>query len=666
MRKIEGSPKNLKQLLQNTKYSIHYYQREYMWQRKHIEELIDDLTSEFLEYYHPGDSRLAVADYGAYFMGSIVLAGRENAIIDGQQRFSSLTLLLMYLNNRLKSIGQSYNMIETMIFSESFGSKSFNINVDDRQDCMNAIFNDTDFDITGAGESVKNLYGRYQDIQDVFPADITDDMLLHFCDWVAEKVFFIEIVATTEQDAHKIFVTMNDRGLSLTSTEMLKGYLLSEIKSDSIREKMNGLWKEKVLILKKDDDKGDETFIKAWLRAHYAETIRETKAGAVNKDFDIIGGSFHKWVRDERDKLGLNGSDDFELFIKKFAKFAEVYERIRQAETTFAEETKYVYYNAQINFTLQPQLLLAPVCYEDSWPVIVEKINLAARFIDVLIVSRVTNYRSVDYSTIKNFVFNVTKDIRMTDISTLKQKLEQQYINLAFDPAAALSDLRLNSFTKKYIKNILARITGLAIQYCKDNSFDFEYEGSTTSSFDSVKQFYLDVYEALGNLMIIPVALNNIKYRSDINAMNPIEKNVKSLEDYIKLTKASRYHFCLDSEDYTGFLEILVNAKLRNAIGHNDVEYNPVDQLITYIPNPKDRTKKKTEYLLEFENEAMRMFQAILGVSEYLYRLRELELMHDGKIPIMVQERANWPKKIGRNELCPCGSGKKYKRCHGR
>ena len=77
------------------------------------------------------------------------------------------------------------------------------------------------------------------------------------------------------------------------------------------------------------------------------------------------------------------------------------------------------------------------------------------------------------------------------------------------------------------------------------------------------------------------------------------------------------------------------------AIGHNDVEYNSVDQLITYIPNPKDRTKKKTEYLLEFENEAMRMFQAILGVSKYLYRLRKLELMHDGKIPIMVQERAN-------------------------
>ena len=31
MKKIEGPPKNLKQLLQNTKDSIHYYQREYMW-----------------------------------------------------------------------------------------------------------------------------------------------------------------------------------------------------------------------------------------------------------------------------------------------------------------------------------------------------------------------------------------------------------------------------------------------------------------------------------------------------------------------------------------------------------------------------------------------------------------------------------------------------------
>lgn len=576
MKKIDGSPKSLKQLLQNTKYSIHYYQREYMWQRKHIEELIDDLTSEFMEYYKPGDSRPAVAEYGAYFMGSVVLAGRENAIIDGQQRFSSLTLLLMYLNNRLKAIGQSYNMIETMIFSESFGTKSFNINVEDRQECMDALFTGKDYDVTTAGESVRNLYDRYHDIVEVFPPDITDQILLHFCDWLAEKVFFIEIVATTEQDAHKVFVTMNDRGLSLTSTEMLKGYLLSEIKSDTVREKMNNLWKDKVLSLKKDDDKGDETFIKAWLRAHYAETIRDTKAGAVNKDFDIIGGSFHKWVRDERNKLGLITSDDFEVFIKKFAKFAEIYQRIRQAETVFFEETKYVYYNAQVNFTLQPQLLLAAVCYEDAWPVIIEKINLVARFIDILIVARVSNYRSVDYSTIKNYIFNVTKDIRMTDIQTLKQKLQQHYANLEFDPVSAFADLGLNSFTKKYIKNMLARITSfieestdVAPNYC-------DYMNIQTKNPHEIEHIITNHYEWFTDEYIDQEDFR--RWRNSIGALLLLHKSINaSLNDAMYDYKLQKY--CSNEGNiYTeslGEQAYLNNPKFKKFIAENGLAFKP-------------------------------------------------------------------------------------------
>ena len=196
-------------------YAIPVYQRNYEWSKEQCIKLFSDIVQAYKK-----DK--------SHFCGSVVYALMKEEhnihyyiIIDGQQRFSSLTLLLMYLNNRLKKIGQSYNMIETMIFSESFGTKSFNINVEERQECMEAIFNNKDFDTTGYGESVKNLYGRYTDIESIFPEDITDEMLLHFCDWLAEKVFFIEIVATTEQDAHKVFVTMNDRGLSLTSTEML-------------------------------------------------------------------------------------------------------------------------------------------------------------------------------------------------------------------------------------------------------------------------------------------------------------------------------------------------------------------------------------------------------------------------------------------------------------
>lgn len=579
MKKIEGSPKSLRQLLQNTKYSIHYYQREYMWQRKHIEELIDDLTSEFLENYNSDDKRSAVADYGTYFMGSIVLAGRENAIIDGQQRLSSMTLLLMYLNNRLKTINQHHNTIETMIFSESFGTKSFNIDVKDRENCMKAIFNNSEFDIENAGESVCNLYGRYQDIIDIFPNNITDNMLLHFCDWIIEKVFFIEIVATTEQDAHKVFVTMNDRGLSLTSTEMLKGYVLSEIKSDTIRKKMNDIWKENILLLKKNDEKGDETFIKTWLRAHYARTIRETKAGAINKDFDIIGGPFHKWVRDERAKLELNQSEDFVLFVEKFSKFVKIYNYIRKAEVSFSEETKYVYYNARVNFTFQAQLLLAPICYTDTWPVIIEKINLVARFIDVLIISRVINYRSVDYSTIKNFVFNVTKDIRMVDVSTLKEKLQQQYINLEFNPSAALYDLRLNSFTKKYIKNILARVTGFIEEQIGVASNYCNYMNTQTKNPFEIEHIITDHYEWFTNEYTDQEDFK--RWRNSVGALLLLHKSINaSLND-------SRYEYKLEKycsnegniySESLGELAYRNNPKFLKFIRDNNLNFKPYDK----------------------------------------------------------------------------------------
>ena len=54
------------------------------------------------------------------------------------------------------------------------------------------------------------------------------------------------------------------------------------------------------------------------------------------------------------------------------------------------------------------------------------------------------------------------------------------------------------------------------------------------------------------------------------------------------------------------------------------------------------------------------MFQGILAVSEFLYRLRELKMMHDGNASMI----ECMSKKINVYDLCPCGSGKKYKFCH--
>jgi uncharacterized protein with ParB-like and HNH nuclease domain len=269
MKKIIGKEKSLTDLLANKKYTIHYYQREYRWGKKQIEELVDDLSEEFLENYKPGHERTEVATYGHYYLGSVVLTSNdgEQAIIDGQQRLTSLTLLLIYLNNLQANVPEKVT-IDQLIFSEQYGKKSFNIQVNEREACMDALYKRENFYPINQNESVINIYNRYNDIADVFPEEIKEVALPFFIDWLINKVYLVEITATTEQDAHKIFVSMNDRGLSLTPTEMLKGYLLSEIKDDDARNQSNELWKKKILEIKNinpDSKEEDADFIKTWL-----------------------------------------------------------------------------------------------------------------------------------------------------------------------------------------------------------------------------------------------------------------------------------------------------------------------------------------------------------------------------------------------------------------
>lgn len=227
---------------------------------------------------------------------------------------------------------------------------------------------------------------------------------------------------------------------------------------------------------------------------------------------------------------------------------------------------------------------------------------------------------------------------------------------------------QINTLLGEFIVAYPYLIPALSLQFCDEGSVDLEVEGTTTSTYEDVKQFYLDAYETLGNLLIIPAAIDNIKNRGDANCFIANNAGIVSLDKFIAATKANRFHLYNKNELYMRTIDVKYNQKLRNAIGHNDVEYETSTQKIIYIPDPKKREKKLSEYLLEFEIEALSMFQAILVISEYLYRLRELELLAKGVVPLPVEfpikERKK--KKIYPNEKCPCGSGLKYKKCHGR
>ena len=100
-------------------------------------------------------SRAKVAEFPHYFLGSIIISqrGSESFVVDGQQRLPSLTLLLILL--RILQRGrQDAVSIDDLICSERYGAKTFNLAVEERSACMEALFEDEPFDPSEQGESV--------------------------------------------------------------------------------------------------------------------------------------------------------------------------------------------------------------------------------------------------------------------------------------------------------------------------------------------------------------------------------------------------------------------------------------------------------------------------------------------------------------------------------
>ena len=494
MKKILGAPKSIRELFTGVKYSIHYYQREYQWQRKQIEELIEDLTGEFLEYYSETHERNEVEKYGHYFMGSVVLTEDENAIIDGQQRLTSLSLVLLFITKHLQDTNDKAEVLN-LIYSQKYGKTTFNINVEERTECLEAIINDVVFEPEGHPESVQNIWHRYNDIIELMMDAVPEEALPFFKDWLIDNVQFIKIVAQTEQDAHKIFVSMNDRGLSLTATEMLKGYLLSEIVDNNERLKANELWKAKMLDLKALGKEQESDCIKTWLRSQYGETIRERKRNATPGDFDIIGTAFHKWLRENGNNIGLKKSVDYNDFVQKeFILFSNTYIRITQYSEKLTEGFEYIFYNSNRNFTLQPLLLLASLDKNDTKDIIDSKLKIVSCFLDQYISIRIFNYKSLDYSAMTYAMFMMAKKIRQKSSIELVEILTNEITTMEFNLDGIIR-FDLNGWTKRYMLHQLARITHFVEEQSgKDTKFDVYVNRSIKNPYD-IEHIWVDHFE---------------------------------------------------------------------------------------------------------------------------------------------------------------------------
>ena len=88
-------------------------------------------------------------------------------------------------------------------------------------------------------------------------------------------------------------------------------------------------------------------------------------------------------------------------------------------------------------------------------------------------------------------------------------------------------------------------------------------------------------------------------------------------------------------------------------------------------PNPIETMDEDTEVSLGFDNEKLSKHM-VVARADWLYELPQWEKIFDENTrKRLYKEQKNSgtirkEKKIGRNDPCPCGSGKKYKKCCGR
>lgn len=91
--------------------------------------------------------------------------------------------------------------------------------------------------------------------------------------------------------------------------------------------------------------------------------------------------------------------------------------------------------------------------------------------------------------------------------------------------------------------------------------------------------------------------------RGDANNFIANDAGIVSLDKFITATKANRFHLYNKNEIYMRTIDVKYNQKLRNAIGHNDVEYETPTQKIIYIPDPKKEKRNCLNICLNLKSK---------------------------------------------------------------
>jgi hypothetical protein len=240
---------------------------------------------------------------------------------------------------------------------------------------------------------------------------------------------------------------------------------------------------------------------------------------------------------------------------------------------------------------------------------------------------------------------------------------------------------RINRICSQVYSKIDLLIPAVGLDYYKEGKEEM-LSGAfsiTTTSFEDIKQIYVDLFELICDLLIVAIGFDNIIVRNDYNSINTIKGlKVSTLADVPNMRKKANI---LKLVDFNAPLEQLLypclNPGIRNSIGHFSYDSEEVadgkGQLIRFY-EVADRANYTDVSLVQICYDIWQMYKCLGIFNELIYRLEIQKYILNGIVPSFCTSRSvrnkmmplKGNKKIYPNEKCPCGSGKKYKKCCGK
>ncbi|MFH1584493.1 MAG: DUF262 domain-containing HNH endonuclease family protein [Actinomycetota bacterium] len=290
MTKIENYKYSIHEAFRDCFYIVPDYQREYVWEEKNVTQLLEDIYEEFQKNNMDNE----------YFIGTIIVA-KENKffeVIDGQQRLTTLFLILATLKELLKEEQDYVNRIKQLL-SETYPDKDgklitnfkLELKYENSHDFIKTLVveqnnikdSNNRIEINDQKGSLLRLSRAYNYSLNFLQNNFEDKGdLKKFYGFLSNQVNFIQI----ETDIHgalKVFETINDRGVGLNPMDLLKNLLFRNTNKTDF-DKLRKEWEKITKPLEKNKQK-PLRFLRYFLMANY--TVKNKKGEPIVREDEI-------------------------------------------------------------------------------------------------------------------------------------------------------------------------------------------------------------------------------------------------------------------------------------------------------------------------------------------------------------------------------------------